>query len=108
MSPNARTQQAASDNNANAKALITPGEQEGKACYKLCFSKANKRWVVKPINKKKSYQFLSDLLSQVISRVEQGNAVPLQPHVQLLRNIASKQAPTKAEATQQHHSRFNR
>ena len=104
----ARTLRTALDNNANAKALIKPGEQEGKAHYKLCFPKANKRWVVKPINKKKSYQFFSDLLSQVISRVEQGNAVPLQPHVQLPRNVASKQAPTKAEATQQHHSRFNR
>ena len=33
----------------------------------LCFPKANKTWVVKPINKKKSYKFLLDVLSRVIS-----------------------------------------
>ena len=66
----ARTQLAALDNNANtgrSQALIKSGERAGEARYKLCFPKANKRWVVKPINEKKSYQFLSDLLSEVLS-----------------------------------------
>ena len=107
----ARTQLAALDNNANTgpgQALKKSAKREGEARYKLCFPKASKRWVVKPINKKKSYKFLLDRLSPVISRVEQGNAVSLQPHVHLPRNIASKQSPTKAEATQHHRSRFNR
>ena len=67
----ARTQLAALDNNANtgrSQAVIKSGERAGEARYKLCFPKANKRWVVKPINEKKSYQFLSDLLSEVLSR----------------------------------------
>ena len=66
----ARTQLAALDNNANTgrQAVIKSGERAGEARYKLCFPKANKRWVVKPIKEKKSYQFLSDLLSEVLSR----------------------------------------
>ena len=63
----ARTQLAALDNNTNtghSQAVIKSGEGQ----YKLCFPKANKRWVVKPIKEKKSYQFLSDLLSEVLSR----------------------------------------
>ena len=88
--------------------MIKSGERAGEARYKLCFPKANKRWVVKPINEKKSYQFLSDLLSEVLSRVEQGNAAaqPLHPH--LPSNIASEPAPSKSDAIRQHRSRFNR
>ena len=97
----ARTQLAALDNN------VKSGEQAGEARYTLCFPKANKRWVVKPINEKKSYRHLSELLCQVIRRVEQGNAVAEPVPVQLPRNIASEPAPTKADAIQQHRSRFN-
>ena len=88
----ARTQLAALDNNANtgrSQALVKSGEQAGEARHKLCFPKANKRWVVKPINEKKSYRHLSELLCQVIRRVEQGNAVAEPVPVQLPRNIAS-------------------
>ena len=48
----ARTQLAALNNNANTgrkQARIKEGEWAGEARYKLCFPKANKRWVVKPI-----------------------------------------------------------
>ena len=107
----AKTQLAALDNNANtgrSQAVIKSGERAGEARYKLCFPKANKRWVVKPINEKKSYQFLSDLLSEVLSCVEQGNgaAQPLHPHIPS--NIASEPAPSKSGAIRQHRSRFNR
>ena len=96
----ARTQLAALDNNDNnantgrSQDVIKSGERAGETRYKLCFPKANKRWVVKPINEKKSYQLLSDLLSEVVSRVEQGNAgsQPLHPH--LPSNIASEPAPS--------------
>ena len=103
----ARTQLAALDNNANtgrSQALVKSGEQAGEARYKLCFPKANKRWVVKPITEKKSYKYLSGLLSQAVKRCEEGNAVP----VHLPRNIASEPTPVKADVIQQHHSRFNR
>ena len=52
----ARTQLAALDNNANtgrSQAQIQSGQQVGEARFKLCFPKANKRWVVKPITEKK-------------------------------------------------------
>ncbi|XP_078352898.1 uncharacterized protein LOC144637699 [Oculina patagonica] len=106
----ARTQLAALDNNANTgriQAQVQSGERAGEARYKLCFPKANKRWVVKPITEKKSYHYLSDLLSQVIKRCEEGNAAAQPVPVHLPRNIASKPAPLKADLIQQHRSRFN-
>ena len=107
----ARTQLAALDNNANTglkQARIKEGEQAGEARYKLCFPKANKRWVVKPISEKKSFQYLSGLLSEVVKRVELGNAVATLMPVRLPKNIASKPAPIMADAIKQHRSRFNR
>ena len=107
----ARTQLAALDNNTNtgrSQAVVKTGEQAGEARYKLCFPKANKRWVAKPINEKKSYKYLSDLLFAVIKRVEQGGAVAQPVPVHLPRNIASEPAPAKADAIEQHRSRFNR
>ena len=107
----ARTQLAALDNNANtgrSQAVVKSGERASEARYKLCFPKANTIWVVKPINEKKSYQFLSDLLSEVLSRVEQGHASAQPLHLPLPRNIASEPAPTKSDAICQHRSRFNR
>ena len=107
----ARTQLASLDNNANTgrrQALVMAGERAGEARYKLCFPKSNKRWVIKPISEKKSYNHLSRLLSEVIKRVEQGGAIAQPVPVQLPKNIASEPAPPKADAIQQHRSRFNR
>ena len=107
----ARTQLAALDNNANTgrnQAHIKEGERAGEARYKLCFPKANKRWVVKPISEKKSFDYLAGLLSEVVKRVELGNAVAQPMPVHLPKNIASKPAPTMADAIEQHRSRFNR
>ena len=107
----ARTQLAALDNNANtgrSQAVVQSGEHVGEARYKLCFPKSNKRWVVKPISEPKSYSFLTGLLVEVIKRVEQGGAAAQPVHVQLPKNIASKPAPAKSDAIQQHRSRFNR
>ena len=73
----------------------------------MCFPKAHKRWVVKPISEKKSYNYLSNLISEVIKRCEEGNAVAQPLPVQLPKNIASEPAPLKADLIQQHRSRFN-
>ena len=51
------------------------GEHAGQERYKACFPKAHKRWVVKSLSKKKSYQHLSTLLAQVLEWCETGNAV---------------------------------
>ena len=74
----ARTQLAALDNNANTgrnQARVQVGEHAGEARYKMCFPKAHKRWVVKPISEKKSYHDLSGMISEVIKWCEEGNAV---------------------------------
>ena len=107
----ARTQLAALDNNANTgrnQARVQEGEHAGQARYKMCFPKAHKRWVVKPITEKKSYNYLSNLISEVIKRCEEGNAIAQPLPVQLPKNIASEPAPLKADLIQQHRSRFNR
>ena len=106
----ARTQLAALDNNANTgrnQAQVQVGEHAGEARYKMCFPKAHKRWVVKPISEKKSYHHLSGMISEVIKRCEEGNAVAQPLPVQLPKNIASEPAPLKADLIQQHRSRFN-
>ena len=107
----ARTQLAALDNNANAErpqALVQSGEHAGQERYKACFPKAHKRWVVKPISQKKSYQYLSTLLAQVLERCEAGNAVAEPLPVVLPCNIASELAPAKEDLIANHRSRFNR
>ena len=107
----ARTQLAALDNNANTgrkQGRVEEGERVGEACNKLCFPKGNKRWVVKPISEKKSLQYLSGLLSEVVKHVELWNAVAPPMLVRLLKNIASKPGPIMADAIKQHCSRFNR
>ena len=107
----ARTQLAALDNNANTgrnQARVQEGEHAGQARYKMCFPKAHKRWVVKPITEKKSYNYLSNLISEVIKRCEEGNAIAQPLPVQLPKNIASEPVPLKADLIQQHRSRFNR
>ena len=107
----ARTQLAALDNNANAdrpQALVLSGEHAGQKRYKACFPKAHKRWVVKPISEKKSYQYLAALLAQVLERCQAGNAVAEPLPVALPRNIASEPAPSKEDLISNHHSRFNR
>ena len=108
----ARTQLDALDNNANTghnQARVQVGEHAGQARYKMCFPKAPKQWVVKPISEKKSYNYLSCLISEVIKRCEEGNAVAQPVPVQLPKNIASEPAPPtcKADLIQQHRSRFN-
>ena len=107
----ARTQLAALDNNANAErpqALVQSGEHAGQERYKACFLKAHKRWVVKPISERKSYQHLSTLLAQVLEQCETGNAVAEPLPVVLPCNIASEPAPAKEDLTANHRSRFNR
>ncbi|XP_078356850.1 uncharacterized protein LOC144641691 [Oculina patagonica] len=107
----ARTQLAALDNNANtgrAQAQVKSGEHAGEARFKVLFPKAHKRWVVKPISEKKSYQHLSTLLTKVLERCEAGNAAAEPMPVVLPRNIASVPAPPKEELIANHRSRFNR
>lgn len=107
----ARTQLAAIDNNHNTgrrQAVIKSGAQEGLARYKLCFPKANKRWVVKPVTEKKSYEYLRDLLAQVVQRCEAGNRIAQPVPVLLPRNIAAEPTPPKADIIDNHCSRSNR
>jgi len=73
----------------------------------MCFPKAHKQWVIKPISEKKSYNYLYDLMSAVIKRCEEGIAVAQPLPVQLPKNIASEPAQLKADLIQQHRSRFN-
>ena len=94
----ARTQLVALDNNANtgrSQVLVQSGEHAGEARYKLCFPKANKRWVVKPISEPKSYSFLTGLLTEVTKRVEQGGAVAQPVPVQLLTKHCLKASTSK-------------
>ena len=73
----------------------------------MCFPKAHKRWVVKPISEKKSYNYLYDLISADFKRGEKEIEVAQPLPVQQPMNIASEPVPLEADLIEQHRSRFN-
>ena len=107
----ARSQLAAIDNNENVgrkQAVVERGANTGESKYRKCYSKKQKKWVVKPILEKKTYHFLPEMLERVLEKCESGTAVPLELEVQLPENIAKEPAPDKCELVRRHRSRFDR
>ena len=107
----ARSQLAAIDNNENVgrkQAVVERGANTGESKYRKCYSKKQKKWVVKPILEKKTYHFLPEMLERVLEKCESGTVVPLELEVQLPQNIAKEPAPDKCELVRRHRSRFDR
>lgn len=68
-----------------------------------------KRWVVKPVKEKKTYEFLPDLQKRVLGMCSGTGDIPDPvPDVDLPANIAREPAPDKEELIERHRSRFNR
>lgn len=51
------------------------------------------------MTEKKSYEYLKELLAQVVQQCEEGNRIAQEIAVLLLRNIASEPTPPKAVIT---------
>lgn len=49
-----------------SQAVIKHGERSGEARYNQSFPKMHKRWVVKPVMEKKTYDFLPELQKNVL------------------------------------------
>ena len=107
----ARTQLAAIDNNANVgrkQATVERGVNVGEARYRQSFTKRQKRWVIKPIMEKKSYAFLNEMQTMVLTRCKDNRAAAEAISVNLPQNIASEPVPSKEELIRKHRSRFDR
>ena len=72
--------------------LINEKNTHARGRYKMCFPKAHKLCVVKPVSETKSYNYMSGLISEVIKWFEEGNAVAQPLPVQLPKNIAIEPA----------------
>ena len=95
----ARAQLAALDNNVNTGRNQARVHMQARHATRCAFRK--------PISdEKKSYNHLAGMISEVIKRCEEENAVAQPLPVQLPKNIASEPAPLKADLIQ-HRSRFN-
>ncbi len=111
----ARSRLAAMDHNANVgreqavvnKASATSAEA-GAPRFALIYAKATHKWTIKRLLVKKSYDFLSDLMVDVLVRkLEQRKDTTFHPP-ELPKNIAPQSAPkpTKEEAIARYVSRF--
>ncbi|KXJ08546.1 THAP domain-containing protein 2 [Exaiptasia diaphana] len=85
------------------QALIKHGERRGEPRFNKSFPKMHKRWVVKPVMKKKSYDFLPELQIKVLEVLVRSLS-----QVDLPDNIASEPAPDKQDLIDRHRSRFAR
>ena len=104
-------QLAALDHNANTgrqQATVSKGENEEELRYKVVFPKQTKEWVAKPIMEKTTRGHLKPILDSIVARKLQDAADPsatlTAPHI--LRNIATKPRPAKADVIAKHTSRF--
>lgn len=102
----ARFQLAAIDHNAHSErpqAKTNTGEPR----YKVSRPKTQKKWVVKPIKEKKSYQHVEVMMEDLVKAVQEGSLNDEEsPTKDIPRNITGSLPPNKDELIQRHKSRF--
>ena len=103
----ARTQLAILDHNHNV-GRTQAQTKEGVAKNKFVFPRGSGHWVVKPQYEMKSYQFLSDLMDDLVACKRDDTNVPPLPPKPAARNIATTERPPKEDLLDKHRSRFNR
>lgn len=105
----ARTQLAVIDHNSNTgrrQATVTRGKEEGEKRYKVVFPKGRKKWIVKPVLEKKCFDFVLQLMDDVVEFNVDMNPQPSDKHVKLPKNIAPTPRPSKKEVIAAHRSRM--
>ncbi|XP_071851737.1 uncharacterized protein [Apostichopus japonicus] len=107
----ARTQLAIIDHNENSgrqQAVVRKGHKKGQKRYNVVFSKASKKWVIKPIYEAKEYSFIYDLLMNAVA-MKIGHLHVLPPvKKDLPQNIARVPKPSKAELVNTLKARFGK
>lgn len=103
----ARLQLAALDHNHNVDRDIAR-DKDGKPILRQVFSKAGKDWIVRQIYDNKQYDFLDDLLRNIVSR-RHDKTISLDDSTTttIRRSIATSDRPDRDCALQQYHSRFH-
>ena len=102
----ARTQLAILDHNHNV-GRTQAMTKEGVAKHKFAHPKESPGWVAKPQYKDKSYQFLYDLMSDLLAFKRGQIEVPPLPAKPAAANIAPTARPPKENLLERHRSRFN-
>lgn len=100
-----RTQLAVIDHNCNVGREIAT-TISGEERYRCVYPKLQKKWVAKPIYKEKTYQFVHDLLSEVILLKTGVIEVPPTERPNLPQNIAPTPRGSKEDIIARHVSRF--
>ena len=102
----ARTQLAILDHNHNV-GRTQAMTKEGVAKHKFVHPKGSPGWVAKPQYKDKSYQFLHDLMADLLAFKRGQIEVPPLPAKPAAANIAPTARPPKENLLERHRSRFN-
>ena len=97
----ARSQIAVLDFNAGIECNEYPGKQR----YKQQFSKVTQTWVLKKISQKKKRVYIDALIQEVLHLKHTQEEYPL-PIVEVPKNIALVEKPSKVEALKNLHTRF--
>lgn len=101
-----RSQLAAIDHNAHSERPQAK-TKTGEPRYKLSHPKTQKKWVVKPIKEKKSYQHVGVMMEDLVNEVKEGTFDDEEsPTKDIPRNITGSLPPNKVELIQKHKSRF--
>jgi hypothetical protein len=106
----ARTQLAVLDHNFNlgrSHAVASTGEHAGEEMYKVVFPKGRKTWVAKPVLEKKSFDYVFDMLFDLVDVRLQGEKVSsVTLPTNFCRSIAPEARPEKSVVVNRHISRF--
>ena len=104
------TQLAAMDHNfnLNRSQAVTYGEDQSLERYKVVFPKSHKDWVGKPIMESTLYDYVFQIMYDVIQEKieEHKQSIDLPPHI--LKNTAPKPIPEKSIVINRHKSRFKK
>ena len=88
--------------------ISNENDEVGEERYKLVFPKGRKDWVAKPVLNNKSYEFVNDLMYDVVtSKLEKRHHSLVLPQ-NIPRNIAPKPRPEKSVVISRHKSQFRK
>ena len=97
------------NNTGRAQKVITQprtnSSPEGEPIYRGVWSKPTLQWVIKPVMEDKTYEYLTDMMVDVVRSKTEGRKEQVAPHAKT-KNIAKVARPTLSFLTEKHRSRF--
>ena len=87
------------------RVICSDGQRKGQPMYRGVWSKATQQWVAKPITEEKCYDYLKDMMAEVI-RSKDENLTGQKATKSDAKNIAKVVRPSLAQLITKHKSRF--